>query len=160
MIVLQFPLSLHGKESTDNFKASQGWVVDQVNGAEASSECVSSQEPEGERDAAQLSAQLRSIGFSSVYEVNVQVWQNVDSNEPGYTAWTEEEIVPAMSRPDESHDKPFIVEPAVPSYSKAYACLSTYIWWLEAQVNWDLVCVQILCPLQKNAMSKQGTKLM
>ena len=34
--------------SLQTIKASQGWLLDQVNGLEASSELVSSEEPEGE----------------------------------------------------------------------------------------------------------------
>ena len=39
-----------------------------------------------------------------------------------------EEIVQAVSRPNEEDDKLIVVEPAVPSRRKAYACLSTCIW--------------------------------
>ena len=53
-----------------------------------------------------------------------------------YNALTEAEIIMAMSRLDEEEvedDKLIADEPAVPSHSKAYACLSTCIWWLKAQ---------------------------
>ena len=38
-------------------------------------------------------------------------------------------------------------EPAVPSHSKAYACLSTSIRWLEVQTNSDLLAAQLSRPL-------------
>ena len=55
---LQFHCRLHGEESADDIKASQMWLLDQVNGAEASSELVSSEEPEGEPGDVLLSAEL------------------------------------------------------------------------------------------------------
>ena len=97
---LQFCCRLHGEESADDFKASQGWLLDQVSGAEASSDHISSEEPEGEPGGALLPAELRHAGFSSVDEAVVQEGLNVDRNKPGYTALTEKEIVPAVSRLD------------------------------------------------------------
>ena len=82
-------------------KVSRGWLVDQVNEAAASSEPISSEKPEGEPDAAMLLTELRDVGFSSVDETNVQELLNVGSNEPGYTALTEEEIVQAVGRLEE-----------------------------------------------------------
>ena len=94
------------------------------------------EEPKGEPDAALLSTKLRHAGFSSVNEADVQEWLNVDSNEPGHTALTEEEIVQVVSKPDEEDeeedDELIADEPAVPSHGDAYACLSTCIQWLEA----------------------------
>ena len=60
-----------------------------------------------------------------------------------YNALTEEEIVMAVSRLDEEDevkdDKLIADEPAVPSHSKAYACLSTCIRWVEAQTDSDVI---------------------
>ena len=55
---LQFHHRLHGSESTDDIKASQVCLLDQVNGAKASSELFSSEEPEGEPGDVLLSAEL------------------------------------------------------------------------------------------------------
>ena len=52
----QFCQRLHGEESAEDFKASQGWPVIQHNGADPSSECMSSEEHD--EDAALLSAEL------------------------------------------------------------------------------------------------------
>ena len=74
-------------------------------GAEASSERVFCEEPEGESDAAQLSAELTHAGFPSVDEADIKEWLNVNRNEPGHTALTEEEIVQVVSRPDEEDEE-------------------------------------------------------
>ena len=68
---LQFHCWLHGKESAGDIKASQGWLLDQVNGAETNSEHISSEEPEGELGEVLLSAELRHAGFASVKEADV-----------------------------------------------------------------------------------------
>ena len=46
--------------------------LNQLNGAEANSECISSEEPEGEPGEALLSAELGHAAFFSVDEVNIQ----------------------------------------------------------------------------------------
>ena len=122
--LLQFHHRLHSEESADYVKASQGWLLNQVNGAEANSDCISSEEPEGKPGDALVSAKLRHAGFFSVCESHVQIAQ-------------------AVSRPDEEDDELIAEECAVPSHSEAYVCLSTYIWWPEAQVHCDPVSVHL-----------------
>ena len=57
--------------------------INQVSGAETSSERVSSEDSEDEPDAALLSAELIHVSSSSVNEADVQVWLNIGRNEPG-----------------------------------------------------------------------------
>ena len=52
-----------------------------------------------------LLIKLRHAAFSTGDEVDVQEWLNIYSNKPGCTALTEEEIVPAVNRPDKVDDK-------------------------------------------------------
>ena len=63
--VRQFHRRLHGEESVDDFKGSQEWLLDQLNGAEANRECISSEEPEGELGDTRLSAEPGCASFSS-----------------------------------------------------------------------------------------------
>ena len=46
---------------------------------------------------------------------------------------------------------------AVPSHSKAYACLSTCIRWLEVQTDSNLVAARLSRPL---VTTRRATKLM
>ena len=63
--------------------------------------------------------------------MDVQEWKNVNGNEPGHSALTEEDIVLAMGRPDKEDKKEYnkliVDEPDIPSHSKASACLSVSI---------------------------------
>ena len=113
--------------------------IDQVSGAETSSERVSCEEPEGEPDTALLSAELTHADLSSVNEADVQESLNIDRNEPGYSVLTEEEIIQTVSRLDEEdkeeEDELIGDEPVVPSHSESYASLTTCIQWLERQAD-------------------------
>ena len=67
-----------------------------------------------------------------------------------YKALTEEEIIMAVSRLDEEDevedDELIADEPAGPSHSEAYACLSACIRWLEAQTDSNLAAAQLSRP--------------
>ena len=80
-----------------------------------------------------------------------------------YNTLTEEEIVMAVSRLDEEdkvEDNKLIAgEPAVPSHSEVYACLSTCIWWLEAQTDSDLVAAHVTLPSASYNTTRWATKL-
>ena len=103
--------------------------VDQLSTAVASSERDASREPEREpEDAAVISEQLREPGFSAVNQEDVQEWLTTDSNEPGQTTLTEEEIIETVTLLDYVDDEDDIAaEPPVPSHSKAFTSLSTSI---------------------------------
>ena len=109
--------------------------VDQLSGAAASSERDASAEaecrPEDERqpeDAAVVLEQLREAGFSEGNQEDIQEWLTTDSNEPGHTTLTEEEIVETVTLPDceddEEDDDDIADEPPVPSHSEAFTALS------------------------------------
>ena len=104
--------------------------------------------------------QLREAGFSAVNEASIKEWLTVDSNEPGHTALTEEEIIETVTRLEHEDNEDIINEIAVPSHSQAFTSLSTSLWWLEAQPDCDSAALQILCPLQQNAASKRASRLM
>ena len=84
-----------------------------------------------------MSDELRYAGISSVNKADIQEWLTIDTNEPRHTVLTKEEIVETLSRPghddDEEDDEDIPDEPAIPSHSEAYVCLSTSICWLESQ---------------------------
>ena len=87
----------------------------------------------------------------------------IDSNEPGHTALTEEEIietVTTLEHEDNEDDNADIAdEPAVPSHSQAFTSLSTSLRWLEAHPDCDPVALQLLHRLQQNAASKRAKRL-
>ena len=62
---------------------------------------------------------------------------DINSNKPGYTALTKEEMVQAVSRPDEEDNELIADERAVPSHGEAYVCLLICIWCLQVQVDCD-----------------------
>ena len=89
---------------------------------------------------------------------------NTDRNELGYSVLSEEEILQAVSRPDEEdeeeEDELIRAAPTVPSHNEAYACLSMCTQQLEAQADCNPVTVQLLQRLQQSAARKQAIKLM
>ena len=127
--------------------------VDQLSGAAASSEWDASAEaecrPEDERqpeDAAVVLEQLREAGFSAGNQEDIQEWLTTDSNEPGHTTLTEEEILETVTLPDcedDEEDDDDIADESVPSHSEAFTALSTTVRWLEAQDDCDPVSLQL-----------------
>ena len=84
-----------------------------------------------------ISEQLREAVYSAVNEASIKEWLTIDSNEPGHTALTEEEIIETVTRLEHEDNEEITDEPAVPSHSQAFVSLSTSLWWLEAQPAYD-----------------------
>ena len=107
--------------------------------------------------------QLREAGSSAGNQEDIQEWLTTDSNEPGHTTLTEEEILETVTLPDcdddEEDDDDIADEPPVPSHSEAFTALSTTVRWLEAQDDCDPVSIRLVRRLQQNAAIKRSTKL-
>ena len=106
---------------------------------------------------------LREAGFSAGNQEDIQEWLTTDSNEPGHTTLTEEEILETVTLPDceddEEDDDDIAEEPPSLPTVEAFTALSTTVQWLEAQDDCDPVSLQLVRRLQQNAAIKRSTKL-
>ena len=73
---LQFHCRLHGEESADDIKPSQGWILDQVDGAEAYS--IKSMEQRPAASSFQVKS-LKVIRVMSCYQPNLNMLASLQS---------------------------------------------------------------------------------
>ena len=114
-------------------------------------------------EAAVMSGELQQAGFT-VSTTDVEDWLAVDSNEPGYSTLSEEEIVQLVTRREDESEgeedrEETVDEPAVPTHREAFASFSTCIQWVEGQPDCDPVSILLLRRLQQKAANKRATAL-